>query len=730
LLKKLYQNLMPQELRHDLGEYYTPDWLAEQVLNQLHGGTPDKAPRSEKERLLDPACGSGTFLVLHIRDVRQHAREVLLPQKKLTRPQLLERILANVVGYDLNPLAVISARTNYLLALGDLLDEITADIDIPIYLADSVLTPSEGAELETHGKFSFRTAVGRFSLPRSLIKADYIDELANLLESCVKAENSTQVFRQRLCAVFPIDERKDARDIATVEALYTQLVELERQHVNGIWARIIKNAFAPLFQPEFDFVAGNPPWINWESLPDDYRQQTAPLWQHYRLFSHTGLRARLGSVKDDLSVLMLYVAADRYLKQKGKLGFVITQTIFKTEGGGAGFRRLQLGDGELLRVLQVDDFSSIQCFEGATNRTAVVIIRKGEGTQFPLRAYNFWRKRQPRALLTTESDHDEAMAALTYSQWSARPIDRSNTTSPWLTGRARAIEHIDHAVGESAYKGRAGTCGWLNSVYWLQISSNRPDGSVVINNLHNIGKIKVRSVQATIEPDRVFPLLRGRDVGPWRARPECSILVPQDPEQPSRGYPVAAMQAQLPRTFAYLQNFEEQLRKRSGFRQFFKPDVDPFYSIYNVGPYTFAPFKVVWREQSSALTAAVVGEPRGKNAVVPDHKLMLCACDSSAEAHFVCALLNSAPAQFIVKSYALQTSISVHVLNYVSIPKFEAKQKLHIRLAESSEACHSATAAGSDLEPLEITNDALAAELWELSDAELKDIEDSLADLS
>jgi methylase of polypeptide subunit release factors len=134
-----------------------------------------------------------------------------------------------------------------------------------------------------------------------------------------------------------LDERKDARDIATVEALYNQLAELERQHINGIWARIIKNAFAPLFQSPFDLVAGNPPWINWESLPDDYRQQTAPLWQTYGLFSHTGLRARLGSAKDDLSVLMLYVAADRYLKPNGKLGFVITQTIFKTEGGGAGF---------------------------------------------------------------------------------------------------------------------------------------------------------------------------------------------------------------------------------------------------------------------------------------------------------------------------------------------------------------------------------------------------------
>ena len=82
-----------------------------------------------------------------------------------------------------------------------------------------------------------------------------------------------------------------------VEALYSKLLDLDRQKINGIWARIIKNAFAPLFQPRFDVIAGNPPWINWESLPDDYRQQTGPLWQHYGLFTHTGLRARLGSQK-------------------------------------------------------------------------------------------------------------------------------------------------------------------------------------------------------------------------------------------------------------------------------------------------------------------------------------------------------------------------------------------------------------------------------------------------
>ena len=80
LLKQLYQNLMPKRLRHDLGEYYTPDWLAERLLNQLGvEGDPRK-------RLLDPACVSGTFLVLTIKRVRQYADERMLPSSGCVGP--------------------------------------------------------------------------------------------------------------------------------------------------------------------------------------------------------------------------------------------------------------------------------------------------------------------------------------------------------------------------------------------------------------------------------------------------------------------------------------------------------------------------------------------------------------------------------------------------------------------------------------------------------------------
>ena len=730
LLKKLYQNLMPKGLRHDLGEYYTPDWLAQQLLNQLHGGMPDRAPRSPGERLLDPACGSGTFLVLHIRDVRRHARDKLLPERKLTPRQLLEKILANVVGYDINPLAVITARTNYLLALGDLLEEISGDIDIPVYLADSVLTPLEGNELDTHGKFSFKTAVGVFSLPRSLIKADYVDELANLLESCVEAGNNTDVFRERLCATLPLDPKHDKRDIAIVEVLYGKLLDLARQQINGIWARIIKNAFAPLFQPPFDVIAGNPPWINWESLPDEYRQLTAPLWQKYGLFTHKGLRARLGSAKDDLSVLMLYVAADRYLRPKGKLGFVITQTIFKTEGGGAGFRRLKLGDGDPLRVIQVDDFSNIQCFEGAVNRTSVVIVQKGEAMRFPFHAYNFWRKRERSANVAAEADHAEAMGILTYSLWSARPIQTDNPTSPWITGRRGAIAHIANAVGEAAYRGREGcnTLG-LNGAFWIQTLTERKDGFLVVSNLHDSGKIKVKNVNMAIEPDFVFPLLRGRDVERWKALPTYQVIVPQDPTAPAKGFAETEMQSRFPKTYNYFKQFEELLRKRKVFKLFFDVNSAPFYSVYAIGPYTFSPFKVVWREVSNNLDAAVCGT-HDSRIVVPDHTLVYIASQSEEEAHFLCALLNSSPANFIVRGY-VALHPSPHIMKYIRIPKFDPNDNLHLRLAESSTACHAAapSATDADLAALETANDELAARLWNLSAIELKEIKRSLSDL-
>jgi len=125
VLKSLYQELVDPETRHDLGEFYTPDWLAHRIVNKLLDVNPHGS-------MLDPSCGSGTFLYLSIKEKRERLGNSL---------ETLKHILESVYGADIHPLAVIIAKTNYILALGDLLKLRKGTIALPVYLADTLRLP-------------------------------------------------------------------------------------------------------------------------------------------------------------------------------------------------------------------------------------------------------------------------------------------------------------------------------------------------------------------------------------------------------------------------------------------------------------------------------------------------------------------------------------------------------------------------------------------------------------
>ena len=229
----------------------------------------------------------------------------------------------------------------------------------------------------------------------------------------------------------------------------------------------------------FDFVVGNPPWIAWDNLPDEDRQATKPLWERYGLFSLSGNEARHGGGKKDLSMLMLYAAADRYLKPGGRLGMVITQTLFQSKGAGDGFRRFRLGrDGPPLRVLRVDDMVAIRPFADAANWTSTIVLEKGAATEFPVPYFKWtvdsgqWTVESGEGAVdsgqwTVERGegreergegrgkdecgmmNDEWKAGLHHSSFIthsclARPIDPLKPTSPWL------ISQPDNSRGPTA----------------------------------------------------------------------------------------------------------------------------------------------------------------------------------------------------------------------------------------------------------------------------------------
>ena len=358
-----------------------------------------------------------------------------------------------------------------------------------------------------------------------------------------------------------------------------------------------------------------------------------------------------------------------------------------------------------------------------------MVLEKGKPTTYPV-LYTFWRKKG-RKRFTYDSTLEEVTNATKQLNFVAEPVNSSDRTSPWLTAHPKAIKAVRKVLGKSDYEAHEGVnTGGANAVYWVDIVYKRTDGLVVVRNITEGAKVKVDEVTEPIEPDLLYPLLRGRDVQRWRAEPSAWMIVPQDPSDPTRAYPEQQLQKDYPKTYGYLKRFERELRNRSGYRQILSKREKEFYGVMDIGTYTFAPWKVVWREVAHTLDAAVA-PPFDDKPTVPDHTLILIDCASNEEAHYLCAALNSSPVRLGVQAYIVLHP-DPHILEHIRIPCFDPKNPVHLRLAELSEQAHEAAKVGDEmrLREIEAEIDRWAAKLWDLSDDELREIQQSLRELA
>lgn len=721
LFKELYQNLVPQKVRHDLGEYYTPDWLAELVLNdtgfdEIHFNDLAKSkerPNAPLElRLLDPACGSGTFLVLAVKQLRQYVDD-----NWIDRRVALEYLTKNIVGFDLNPLAVLASRTNYLISIGDLLRERgDRSIEIPVYLADSILVERKPTLLGS-STYVLRTAAGEFSLPASVVKHEVLGQVLSLMEKSVESNYTAQEFLGRLGGEVTFDEAESH----ALGSLYSQVLKLEKESRNRIWLRVLKNSFAPLLSAKFDFVVGNPPWVNWENLPDSYRESTKGLWMKYGLFTLRGDEARLGGGKKDISMLFTYVSADNYLNEGGTLGFVITQTVLKTKGAADGFRRFSLPNIGL-KVLRAHNLVDLKPFEGAVNRTSILVLRKGEKTAYPVKT-TLWRRKGGK--IDSSASLSEVIQQTLRYQLSSKPIISHSQRSPWIDVLPESLSGVDKLIGESEYSGYEGAnTGGANGIYWTKVI--QPVGkNLLIENEYDIGKRKFDRVQAEVERDLLFPLLRGRDISRWSASCSTRIILAQDPDR-RVGIPERQMKLKFPNTYDYLYRFKKELLSRKST----SISKDPFYSMFGIGRYTMAGFKVVWAREARLLEASVCNEevnPQlGRRTVIPDQTVMFIPLKREDEAYFVCAVLNSSLLRLIPLAYTID--ITTHLLSTIRIPKFDPKDKSHLTLADMSKSLHKLRLENPNaaLSKHETALDNAVADLYGLTRKELSGVQKSL----
>jgi SAM-dependent methyltransferase len=720
LLKRLYQQLFPKSVRHDLGEYYTPDWLAEHVLNELgYEGDPDK-------RLLDPACGSGTFLVMAINRIR-HWYDLNREKCAYDEGELLKRILANVVGFDLNPLAVMAARTNYLVAIKDLVRHVD-HVEIPVYLCDSIMTPAEYGDLFTGGQSTVaKVPCSAMKPPHLLVPKEIakspkeVAKYADVLEQCVKNAYDPEEFLSRC--------RDEGLKITANDAhldLYKELVKLDKANKNGIWARIIKNNFAPLFVGRVDYVAGNPPWVFWNNLPTEYRKQVKRLMvDTYGISAGSAsTMKRLGSAGKDISILFVYVCLDDYLLLGGKLGFVITQTVFQSTASDE-FRRFLLPGGVPFRIEKVDDWVKVSPFTSAANKTATFVAVKGEETQYPVK-YISW---------TAKADFDRDSASLeevrmctqAIDQY-ARPSDNQRPQSLWLIGQGNNLKQ-GNAAHKYQYEVRRGIETGLESAFRVRILSSKGKEIVIVENVRERARKPLAQVHGAVEISRMYPYITGSTIARWNAWSPACYIVPHTPDTGMKPIEESVMKKVYPHTYEFLRQFREDLEDRGIHKRWGKGNC--FYSLYDIGPYTFSEWKVVWKRTTQNFEAAVVSSlpvTQSHHAiVVPNGKVMMVPFEESEAAHFLCSLLNSSVARSRINS-GLTSEAHAEVLNFLPLTSYSHKDRIHNTLANLSRQCHLAAGKGAaeELAELEAKVDKAAAKLWGISDAELEESQKAL----
>ncbi len=314
----LYETVIPPDERRQLGEYYTPAWLARVMVREL-------VEQPLEQRVLDPACGSGTFVVEAV------AHFLAAAERDGREPgATLERLLDAVTGVDVHPVAVHLARAAWVLAARPAIQAASdagysEPIAVPVYLGDALQLRFHTGDLFAEREVSIevgdeRNTVLRF--PRRLVEqANAFDALMSDIAGAIeRGDDPTLSLTDH-----------GIGDAAERDTLHGTIAEMQRLHAEGsdhIWAYYSRNLVRPvaLSRQKVDVVIGNPPWLNYNKTASTLRTALEQRSKHdYDIW--TGGRY---ATHQDVAGLFFTRSADLYLRGGGVIGMVLPHSALQT----------------------------------------------------------------------------------------------------------------------------------------------------------------------------------------------------------------------------------------------------------------------------------------------------------------------------------------------------------------------------------------------------------------
>ena len=617
MLGRVFEGVMDPAERRASGSYYTPASLVREIVRaglaailvhrfglaptaaerwMHHGDPPDARPDLRRVAVLDPAVGSGAFLLGALEELTQ------LRCAAGERPIATVRrdvVAHSLFGVDLKLTAVRLAELRLWLAL--VADQDEADLariaplpnlDGHVRQGDALIDPLTLAR--ALGGATTTTApsreVDRLTTARRALfslagpaKQQALGELAGAEGALARRLFAAAVaaLERRAAELVAAGKDRDLfgrrRGLRPDERALLRRVRASRRELRVAARRLSREGGAPFFAFEshfadilarggFDLVAGNPPWVRGERVPAQVRETLATRYATWRPAGGPGF-AHL----PDLAVAFVERALE--LAAPGGAVALLVPAKLATSGYAEPLRRRLAASTRLERVAPVAQESAFG----------------GEAAIYPMALVAARIEPTGRERVATALGPKTGAATL--------PQRALATDGPWILagGATRIARHLRTV------------CPTLGDRWTPQLGV----------------KTGADDVFLVARPGPLTrPVVRGRDLGPWRATPRAHVLWTHGPD----GRPLARLPAELARA---LDPHVERLCRRSDYRG------GPAWQLFRIA-LADAPCRVIWPDLARRLSAVVP-----EAGVVPLNTVYGIATRAADDAYALAALFNS-----------------------------------------------------------------------------------------
>ena len=686
----LYMEIIPSEVRHSLGEFFTPAWLANYVVDKSVKLLENK----DNYSAIDPCCGSGIFVISLIKNIIGDKDIISLTDSE--KKNLLKEILERVKGVDINPLSVLTAKVSFYLAIKPLINN--EDIEIPIYLGDSANIPSK-VNIENIKCYTYVISTKKedidILLPSKFVESKNFFYSMSQIQAIIKAEDSDLVYSKFLNFI-GIENTND-EIINRIKRLSVQLVELHKKDWDGIWIRIVANFLLVGRIGNIDLIVGNPPWVKWEFLPQEYANKIKELCISRHLFSG---QTYMGAISLNICALIANVTASTWLSKNGILSFLMPQTLM-TQDSYSGFRNFftNVTTGERMYLQSLDDWTkSGNPFIDTTEKFMTYYYKNNyvdyHKDGIPIEVIK--KKRNiPISTINNNLTFDRVKDYFEISLAKAYQFDKERTGYSIINSDiAVDRNNFDIIIGECAYKARSGVEFTPAEVYFIEPieKSNNKKSYMFKSSKFKASTYKnTSSLPMNLETDYIRPVIKAPTIIPFGFKESSTYCVFPYQDDMSISVDMETLSTKAPNLFNYLIKTKNTIGKQSQ-KSLTIARGKEFYALSKVGEYTFSPNKVTFRDNTK-LSASVV-----KKIETPWGELIepICAkhCPyisqdkkgrdiSEKEAYYLCGILNTKTVHEYFKATYSSRSFSINF--NIKMPLYDDKnkfQRIIFKLAE------------------------------------------------